>query len=739
MLGVIQFENVGHVWLWLLMLVAGGWILWTTYRGIRQRSGRRLSWGLMALRGAGLAALLLAVAKPTWTRQNDLVDPGRVAIVLDNSLSMSLADPSGQPRFALAKAAVERLQEKLSGGPGPRLAVDVLDLEGKLLSDLPAEPRLERTDLARAITGAAAALRSKLLLGVVLVSDGLDNTGRQEFQELADNRVPVYTIGFAPDTEAGRLDLAVRNVQAPARVIKNNDVRVEVLVTKESGPAVEAEVAIKRGADPLVAEKIALPAGNAEQTVSLKIKPAQAGRFVYTAAVASAAGERMLSNNARHFPLQVDADAIKVFYIEGFLRYEYKFLKNRLEDDPDVSLVSVVRRASPEAAGTVADLITAERLKAFEVVILGDMEANYLTDAEYQALIRWIDEGHALLVLGGYHSFGPDGFRKTPLAGVLPVVFADAPPVQSEEPFTLQLTERGKAHPVFEVSGDRVKDAALWAAAPPLAGCSVVQRAKPGADVLAVNPALNVDNAPAVVAAAERYGAGHTMVLTADTTWRWSRLTRVLGQSDTLFARFWSQTLRWLAGRKVDQDRPPLVVSTDQPAYQVGKPVVIRAVRQAGAAQNPAASPGTGDVRVEVIDEQGRLVTVPVQSNSGEPDVFSGTFYPTAGGRYQVLATLAGPSGASANERTEFLVHGSDLEFANPGTSPEQLRTISALTGGAYYPVESADELADKVERRQRRISRVERTEYWNSPALFLFFLAAVTAEWVIRRRNHLV
>jgi uncharacterized membrane protein len=446
----------------------------------------------------------------------------------------------------------------------------------------------------------------------------------------------------------------------------------------------------------------------------------------------------MLSNNARHFPLQVDADAIKVFYIEGFLRYEYKFLKNRLEDDPDVSLVSVVRRASPETTGGAADLVTAERLKAFEVVILGDMEANYLTDAEYQALVRWIDEGHALLVLGGYHSFGPDGFRKTPLAGVLPVVFAESPPVQSEEPFTLQLTEQGKAHPVFEVSGDRVKDAALWAAAPSLAGYSVVQRAKPGADVLAVNPGVNVNSAPAVVAAVQRYGAGHTMVLTADTTWRWSRMTRVLGQADTLFARFWSQTLRWLSGRKVEQDRPPLVVSTDQPDYQVGKPVVIRTVRQTRG-DNQTAVPEAGDVRIEVSDEQGKLVAVPMRSNSGEPDSLNGTFYPSVGGRYQVLATLAGPGGTSATERTEFLVHGSDLEFANPGTSPDQLRTISALTGSVYYPIENAEELANKIDRRQRRVSRVERTEYWNSPGLFLFFLAAVTAEWVIRRRNHLV
>jgi hypothetical protein len=34
---------------------------------------------------------------------------------------------------------------------------------------------------------------------------------------------------------------------------------------------------------------------------------------------------------------------------------------------------------------------------------------------------------------------------------------------------------------------------------------------------------------------------------------------------------------------------------------------------------------------------------------------------------------------------------------------------------------------------------QVSRTEYWDSPWLFAAFLAAVSGEWFLRRRNHLV
>lgn len=742
-LSTIELENVRHGWLWLALAAGGLLLLAAIYRGIYLRSGEKLAWWLMALRVAGLAALVVALARPIWTHVSQIVDPGRVAVVLDDSLSMSLADAGGQPRYALATSTVEELRRQLAAHGGDEaMALECFDLAGKSLGEkLPVEPREQRTDLVGGVRQAVAQLRAKPLAGVVLISDGADNTGIDETQQLADLTVPLYAIGFQPDVDSSRLDLAVRTVKAPKRVIVNNEVKIDVLVAKTAGPPVDAVVSIRRGGNELAKQTISLPAGTMEQTVSVPLTPAEPGAFVYMAAVATAAGERLAANNARYFPLQVDADAIKVFYLEGFLRYEYKFLKARLEDDPDVRLVAVVRRANPEQldASSQGNLLTADRLKDFEVVILGDMEGSFLTDGEYRALTEWIEAGHSLLVLGGYRSFGPQGFRGTPLADALPVVFTEEKLVQSEDPFVLQLTEQGRQHPIFQVTGDRAKDAALWSTAPHLLGSSIVERAKPGAEVLAVNRSVVQNGGPAVVVASQRYGKGHTLVIAADTTWRWSRLPRLAGQADTLYARFWSQTVRWLAGRQTTDERPPLVVTTSRPDYEVGKPVEIRAVRQPGEDEKLA----TAEPRVEILDESGKSFAVPVHANSAEPDAFIGTWHAPSGGRYRVEASLLDQGQTLANETAEFLVHGSDLELAETGTNPDRLRTMAKLTGGLYFDIHDAAKLADNIEHRQRRLTRVERTDLWDSgksqTALFLFFLMAVTAEWVLRRRNHLV
>jgi uncharacterized membrane protein len=737
----LEGVTASWLWLWIVLVIAGACLLYFTYAGIFQRSERRLTWVLMLLRAAGLVALLLALAKPTWTSASKQIDPGRIGVVLDNSLSMSLAAPNGKSRYTLAREAVERLHIALENNPAEsRLVLDISDINGEPIKreEIPDQPTIERTDLCTAVNATINRLRSKPLAGVVVISDGMDNTGQPGFRDFTTNQVPIFGVGFRPDTSAAGLDLALTKVTAPERVLVNNEVQAQVTVAKTGGIATKATVTIKLGTETIATQKTSFDANQNEQTIAVSFTPTKPGNFVFTATVEAEAGERFLANNSRHFPLQVDKERIRVLYIEGFLRYEYKFLKNRLQEDPDILLTPLVRPLRPEKTDSNPgkELFTADRLKKFDVVILGDLEGSYLSESEYRALVQWLDDkGHALLILGGYRSFGSEGFRATPLADVLPVVFADKPPHQSEDPFVIELSEEGKRHPIFEISKDRKLNAETWNNSPPLLGAAVVQRAKPGAEVLAVNPSLLVDGKPAVVVAVQRFGAGHTMVLTADTTWRWSRLTRVLGQSDTLYARFWSQTMRWLSGRAIDDQRPLLTVATDRTSYDVGKKVGIRVVRQ----PRPDTNFANTDIRVDVTTPSGKTLALEAKAHSADPDVFTADYFPTTGGRFGLSAALTKEGEAIAKQTSEFLVNSSDLELADTGTNPDNLRAMARATGGIYVDVEDLDQLATKIPRKQREQPRTQRSEFWDSPGLFFFFLAAVSAEWLIRRRNHLV
>jgi hypothetical protein len=741
LLAAIHLEGVapGHGWLWLVLGLAGAVFLVWTYLGIFQRSERRLTWLLLGLRGVGLVLLVLILARPTWTREVEEVDPGRVALIIDDSRSMSLPDADGGTRYTRARAAAEQLRQALESTGQPRLAVDLFNIEGQLLTKgLPEQPLGEQTNLTQALKGARQHMRFRPVVGYVLLSDGMDTTSRPGFQDWDDTNVPIHGVGFRA-VDSAELDLAVRKPQAPARVLAHNQLNIDVPVSKTGQPATEATVSLKRGREVLASQKVRLERGNSEQVVPLHFTPAEPGSFVLTAVVEGVTGERDLGNNAAHFPLRVDAEPIRVVYLEGFLRYEYRFLRARLEDDPDVALVSVVRRLRPDAPGAQGERgeLTARQLEQCDVLILGDMEGSFLSTAECRAILAWLDgKNHSLLVLGGYRSFGPEGLTRTPLAEALPVVFAQAPPYQSEARFSLELTERGRSHPIFTVASDRVRSETMWKEAPPLQGMSLMQEVKPAAEVLAVNPRLERGGKPAPVVVVQRAaGGGQVMVLMGDTTWLWSRLPRVMGKADTLYARFWSQTVRWLAGRSMDEQRPLLAVSTDRPDYEAGKKVTVRVLRQ----PQPNVDLSGAEASVEVRTPTGQTMALPLRADPSIADVFLGSYYPVSGGRYELTATLTAAGKALANQTAEFLVQGPDRELASTATNPSHLQTLAEVTGGVYVDIDQAAELAGKIARKERRTVRPVSKEYWNSPWLFGAFLLALSSEWLLRRRKHLV
>ena len=117
----------------------------------------------------------------------------------------------------------------------------------------------------------------------------------------------------------------------------------------------------------------------------------------------------------------------------------------------------------------------------------------------------------------------------------------------------------------------------------------------------------------------------------------------------------------------------------------------------------------------------------------------TGSFTPSASGRASLVATLLKNGAPIANAAADVSVRGANDELAHPEGQPETLRAIAAAAGGSAIEIDALPQLANAIERSERRVIHERRAEVWDSPWLFLFFLAAVSAEWIIRRRSHLV
>ncbi|HTU25392.1 MAG TPA: hypothetical protein VMF30_08350 [Pirellulales bacterium] len=754
LLARFYFEHFEPAWFWLPVIALALALLVGTYVGMYRRSGRTLAWWLLGMRVAGVTLLLLAILKPVWSHQLRLVTRPVLAVVVDDSESMSLpaagSDGHSQARYQWAR-------DWLDGAPvARRLKADFdvryFGIDGRPLDAIPTEPNVEQTDLSGALESVAARLRGQGARAVVLVSDGQDTGPRASTLALDDYPLPVFALGFGQHGErSDAFDLAMASVSAPDRVRVHNSVAVKLVLKKDGGSALTVPLVIERGSEELHRQTVELPSGSAHVPATLNFTPEQVGDFVLSARVEPPSGERTAANNAQAFRLRVEAEPIRVLLVEGTLRLEFTFLRDHLQQDPDVDLATLVRSANPAGASATAallggELITAERLKKFDAVLLGDFEGRMLENESYRALHDWVDSGGGLMVLGGYENLSPAGLWQTPLADLLP---AEPPAAvrQIDRPFQFSLTAEGLAHPALSISGTGSEDGALWQSLPPLAGIVGVGAARPGAVVLSRYPAGDAGSAPGpnadgeIVLATQPFGKGRVGLLTADTTWRWSRLARLAGRSDALYVRFWSQWVRWLAGRDVHAHGAPLSITTDKPLYRRGDHVTVT-VRRNPSALVPGPSAGATALELSLRTPDGAAIALKAVPGTADPDSWTAEYFPQRGGRFTLDAALTGAEAkqVAANTTTDFYVRGSDLELENPSTDSAALAAIAQRTGGMYADVDDPS----GQERWQEALPASEHVDYqvrterlWNHPLLLLGFVGLLAGEWFLRRKQH--
>lgn len=288
-----------------------------------------------------------------------------------------------------------------------------------------------------------------------------------------------------------------------------------------------------------------------------------AGILVIVLSTASAADEARPATNPATQPAE---RTIHVLYVEGAPRWEYRYLKTQLIRDRTIRvsclLLSADRGFKQEADAPVPDFgpddprtgatfpgpiewfpNTLETLRRYDAIVLGDVDFHAFTLRDIENTAEFVKRGGALALIAGPRH-GPATFRESPLAPLLPVrarlLTKEEAAAGFAEPWNLSITEAGLKRPCF--AGLMMKDGQL----PPLElfwYCRGVVAAE-GAEVLATHPkARGDDDKPLPIMAAGRHGAGRTLYIGSDETWRWRG-----GVGDpTRHARFWAALLHDLA------------------------------------------------------------------------------------------------------------------------------------------------------------------------------------------------
>ena len=730
---------------------------------------------LMALRCAAILALLLVLFKPaiTVTAGEDEFRV-RLPILVDRSGSMATADEAGVPeRYIQAVQMLATQQERLNKHFRPSWyhfaervqQVEKLDMLAALR---PAGAGTDGTDLAAAIRAAVADHSRKDLPGLLILTDGIHNTSQRVLDAAVEAGVPIYTIGVGTvnETLAGRRNIQLISTDAPMEAVKNNVATITVQVKMTALASVPGEVRLYEGDSdqPVDTQQLWTDKNIATLTVKMKWTPrerpggggdAAEGRKIADVRtlrieVPPNPSESVTEDNAAELHVLVIEPRIRVLYVEGTIRPEYKYLRRLLDSDPNIEFMALVRISGNKfwAQGALSGRkltrlpTTADDFALIDVLMLGDLDRTFLTTGQLEKIRQFVNDGGGLLMLGGHNSFGPGGYGGTPVDAALPVSSGSRTQPQESTPFLPRLTAAGEAHPIldglagyFPGPGGRRPKADL-AQLPELRGCVTVARAKPAASVLAVHPDRRNEVGPLIVMAAQQFGAGRSVAFTPDTTWQWYLPLGAMG-ADSPYRRFWGQTIRWLA-RAETKSRlaaPAAVLRLSTAYMQVGEEVKLYARVQDQKGQATDAATVATTITSDQPGTQPEALPL-VLKGAG---MFEGTFKPPGHGRYTVKLTAVDSTAETlGTDELGVFVASHSRESDRLARNDNLLVRLAARTDGRFADISGLPEMVDLIVNRQKGLipDAPEAEDYllYNFPALFLAFVVLLTGEWLLRR-----
>ncbi|HVE33702.1 MAG TPA: hypothetical protein VNC18_09095 [Gemmatimonadaceae bacterium] len=727
-----------------------------SYAGVRGKSTRRDRVVLGTLRVAALAVLMVCLFRPMLLLSAAVPQRNYVGVLIDDSRSMRIADRDGKPRSdwiehefgtedsTLLKALRQKFTVRLFRFSSNAQRVD--SARGLTFNST-------ETHLADAVEQARQALEGVPLSGLVVLTDGADNSRAPIGDELLSLRaksVPIFTVGLGADHFDK--DIEIRRVDASRSVLKGGALVADLLIRQRGFGGTKVPLVVEDGGRIISRDSIALPPDGDVAPVRVTVVANDPGPRNITFRIPVQPGEQVEQNNAQQALVEVRDAREKILYLEGEPRSEMRFIRAAVAADSNIQLVALQRTApgkfyrvdidTPDELATGFPKSRAE-LFHYRAIILGTIEASFFTHDQLAMLADFVNvRGGGLLFLGGRKSFAEGGYAGTPLADVMPVVVTGDAVADSMTFFAnlkVALAPAGASHAVAQIAESPSASMARWKSLPQVTSVNHIRQVKPGAVTLisgslapegrAGEPGAPLHSYEQPVLVYQHYGRGLSIAFPVQDSWLW-QMDPASPAEDQTFSRFWRQTIRWLVGEV--PERVVVSLPTDQANPRV--PVNIRTT----VADSLFIARNDAKVTAHISSDSGVSRDLPLDWAIDRDGEYRASFTPDSPGLYSIKVTATLPSGVSVGDTSYLRVADLNTEYYDAEMRAPLLQRIATETGGRFYRPADAKTLPEDVALSKHGVTVVNQMDLWDMPAIFLLLVALVSAEWSYRKARGL-
>jgi hypothetical protein len=790
-----QLDSSWRVPPWATLVVVVAAVLWTVMLYMREASAASRAYRalLVALRVTAIAILLIMLAQ--WVLALRLTGPPSLAVIIDRSASMDIADHyadtglaaevaerlgrnnlSKPTRLNLAKAIVTgddarllaeidgryRLEVYLAAG-GVERQPRSTDFAEKVsaIRELAADgPDSQATRLGNAVRHVLNDFRGVPPTSIVLLTDGVNTDGLSLADAALEARmkgVPLFPVGLGSDSTPRDIELA--DVLVDDVVFIDDLVSFHIQVKSSGLDGQPAEVILRRvdtetapgenlGAVASVITKasIRLPAAGETLTLQLIDRPTKAGDVHYFIEVSPWPEETNQENNRQEWVVAVRDQRIRVLMAFGYPNYEFRFLKSLLERDSTIELATYLQDADPQYAEQDKTALSAlpssrDELFAYDVVLVGDVDPRLAPRSLWQNMRAFVAEkGGGTAFIAGPR-FLPWRYGDVPdVSAILPIDVDMAVlspggrlPASVSSGFRVLPTPLGLRTAAMQLGNSAAESEQIWLRLAPLYWLAEVRELKPAAQLLAVGPSADgIGNEPA------RGNAQSAMPVIC---------FQYFGAGRVLFHAF-DSTWRWRAqvgdvffARYWVQTirhlaRGKLIEGHGADLTSDRREYDLgEPVQLRARFRDGRLAPSSNEVSV-LVDAPGQARRrIALFRNPTTANLFEGATSDLAVGQYQAL--LVEPQVPGDPPAARFAVVAPAGEMARTAMDRTALVAAAETTRGQFYTPADADQLLDELPRGRRvPIENLPLIPIWNRWWLLSAFLTCVTSEWILRKRK---
>ena len=733
-------------------------LLLCTFLLVRPRNGLSVSRVrvLLVLRCLIVLILAMAMLRPSKTVSELQTKKALVMFLVDETQSMT--HPSMEPEISRWEH-----QQATWDSVRPVLAARADDVSARLFgysdtitenrfgsagAPFSTEPLGMQTDLGTSLYEAVMTEPGRQIHAVVLMGDGTQTSYRphidmrEAISVLRNMGIALITVPFGRegDTLQAR-DVSIEQLPQQYRVFSGNDVSIDC-VARLKGVAnrpLRVQLLLKPENESMVVqETIEIVADSADAVVPVSFQwTAKApGQYQIAVKIEAVEGELLLQNNIQTAFLTVLEGGLRVLYFYGNRLGEQLELRRSLGSSPDIELLeSYIRHGkNPRWPDPRTNIVLDGD---FDLIIIEDVHSRAFGSANLQAIADAVEQGKGLMMVGGYYSFGPGGYRETPVDAALPIEMEifEKQEVGVENPVRkmfhldreLAMQPIGN-HPVTSI----LSATTTWNDLPVLLGANRFQAVKSFGKVL-----LETGKKEPLLVSGQ-YGLGRVLAFAGDSTWRWARMGHAVE-----LRRFWRNSVLWMA-RREDLQQQDIWLRMDQRRITPGVDLSFELGVDSLGSRVVAADELRWEVTLVRSGNETDMVQVRRQ-NQQWLGMLRNLEQP---GDYKLSAAAFVKDEILGTAQVAFQVIDVQPEKSNPIADITQLKRLAAMTasdgGEVVAPERLASHVRDIIDNAKQLEVEVQVTWQFGrssgSTWLILTIISSLfTIEWFLRKKFGLV